>query len=140
MLSNPQYFSLSIYQTTTMFSFLAKLFEENRWSSASGLADSSTIAREYLARGMHNNFQKSFNQVNSRLNDDIRYHVLTYESSKGYAEVERILQQMSKVSRSKEKSQNQKKSNLVNHISSAFFLSCLFVRIWKIFDDGASEY
>jgi hypothetical protein len=91
-----------------MFSFLTQLFEENHWLSITGLIDSSSLAREYSARGMNLNFQTNFNREEVDSKKNVRYNALTYESSKGYAEVERILQQMSKVSRSEENLKNKR--------------------------------
>jgi hypothetical protein len=83
-----------------MFYLIVSLLEKNQWSSLTGLIDSSSIAEEYLARGILSFFNSNFNGGNSDL-DSLRFHSLTYKSSKGYSEVEGTLREMSKVSRSK---------------------------------------
>jgi hypothetical protein len=116
------------------------LFKENHWSIVVGLIDSSSIAREYLARGMQTRFQTNFNGENPAFKG-VRYHVLKYESSKGYPEVERTMRQMSQISRSM--IYNPERLTRTKYFSSYLlflrFHSSLPVWLREIFDDGFGE-
>ena len=94
---NPHFFSLSIYPRTPKRLFMTSMLKKYSWTSVVGMVDSSSIAGEQASRGMLATFADI---TASQEIKNFRYTVLTYSSSLGYEEVERVLRQMSKVSRS----------------------------------------